>query len=167
MTRPRFSLRTLVLFVCLAGSGFGLWWRWEPWVPLTKFGPAIGHLKRASISQDGKKAIAVFWDNAIHGWDIQNEKALCSFTGHTKPVNSAHLSPDGKQFVTTSGNNNAQIWKTQNGRKTIILKGHQATVNSAIFSPEGEKVVTASSDGTAGIWDSQVGHFDSFQLAER
>ncbi len=30
--RPRFSLRTLVLFVCLVASGLGLWYRWEPWV---------------------------------------------------------------------------------------------------------------------------------------
>jgi hypothetical protein len=27
----RFSLRTLVVAVLLAGSGMGLWWRWEPW----------------------------------------------------------------------------------------------------------------------------------------
>jgi len=32
MRRPKFSLRTLLLFVCLAGAGLGLWWRWEPWV---------------------------------------------------------------------------------------------------------------------------------------
>ncbi len=30
--RPRFSLRTLLLFVCLVASGVGLWWRWGPWV---------------------------------------------------------------------------------------------------------------------------------------
>ena len=29
---PRFSLRSLILFVALAGSGYGLWHKWEPWV---------------------------------------------------------------------------------------------------------------------------------------
>jgi hypothetical protein len=29
--RIRYSLRTLLLFVLLAGSGYGLWFRWEPW----------------------------------------------------------------------------------------------------------------------------------------
>jgi len=33
---PRFSLRTLVLFVCLAGAGYGLWFRWEAWVYASK-----------------------------------------------------------------------------------------------------------------------------------
>jgi len=28
---PRFSLRTLVLFLLLVTSGMGLWWNWEPW----------------------------------------------------------------------------------------------------------------------------------------
>jgi len=29
---PRYSLRTLVVFLLLVTSGMGLWWRWEPWV---------------------------------------------------------------------------------------------------------------------------------------
>ena len=29
---PRFSLRSLVLAVLVAGSGYGLWAEWEPWV---------------------------------------------------------------------------------------------------------------------------------------
>lgn len=32
LPRVRFSLRTLVLGALLAASGFGLWWRWEPWI---------------------------------------------------------------------------------------------------------------------------------------
>jgi hypothetical protein len=31
LPRLRFSLRTLVIFVLLCGSGFGLWYKWEPW----------------------------------------------------------------------------------------------------------------------------------------
>jgi len=29
--RIRYSLRTLLLFTLLAGSGMGVWFRWEPW----------------------------------------------------------------------------------------------------------------------------------------
>ena len=29
---PRFSLRSLILLVALAGTGYGLWVRWEPGV---------------------------------------------------------------------------------------------------------------------------------------
>ena len=29
--RPRFSLRTLAIFLLLVTSGMGLWWRWEAW----------------------------------------------------------------------------------------------------------------------------------------
>ena len=32
LRRFRFSLRSLILLVALAGSGYGLWARWEPWV---------------------------------------------------------------------------------------------------------------------------------------
>ena len=35
--RPRFSLRTLVVFMLLVTSGVGLWWHWEAWVKLCCF----------------------------------------------------------------------------------------------------------------------------------
>ena len=31
---PRFSLRTLVIFLLLVTSGAGLWWHWRPWYPV-------------------------------------------------------------------------------------------------------------------------------------
>jgi len=36
--RFRFSLLSLVLFVLLAGSSYGLWATWEPWVLKWEFG---------------------------------------------------------------------------------------------------------------------------------
>jgi len=35
--RPRYSLRTLVVFLLLVTSGMGLWWHWEPWVRTAAF----------------------------------------------------------------------------------------------------------------------------------
>jgi hypothetical protein len=34
--RIRYSLRTLLFFTLLAGSGMGVWFKWEPWWPVQK-----------------------------------------------------------------------------------------------------------------------------------
>ncbi len=36
--RLRLSLRSLILFVTLYGSAYGLWYRWEPWVLIRLIG---------------------------------------------------------------------------------------------------------------------------------
>ena len=57
--RPRFSLRTLAVFLLLVTSGVGLWWRWEPWY----CGPVLkGHeyyVRSATFSPDGERVLTL------------------------------------------------------------------------------------------------------------
>jgi hypothetical protein len=68
--RLRFSLRTLVVFVLLVGSGFGLWWRWEPWFVRREFeyqGNKLTAFK--NVSPDGKRWVKTSTDlpYSLHG----------------------------------------------------------------------------------------------------
>ena len=42
LPRPRFSLQTLLLGVLLVSSGYGLWFRWAPWVHMRELSTIIG-----------------------------------------------------------------------------------------------------------------------------
>jgi len=62
---PRFSLRTLVVFLLLVTSGMGLWWRWEPWY-VCQERDILGNVGHGStrnaggdctVSADGSRAI--------------------------------------------------------------------------------------------------------------
>jgi hypothetical protein len=51
--RPRFSLRTLLLFVLLIGSGALLWWDWGPWTPAYTV-TEDGELANVGFAQAGR-----------------------------------------------------------------------------------------------------------------
>ncbi len=51
---PRFSLRTLAIFTLLCTSGFGLWWRWEPWYLATETRERLGRIFDINFSGQGE-----------------------------------------------------------------------------------------------------------------
>ncbi|MGD0088628.1 MAG: hypothetical protein ABSE73_01795 [Planctomycetota bacterium] len=51
----RYSLRTLLIFVLLIGSGMGLWWKWEPWKLTHQV--ETGGTQCAAFSPDGELVV--------------------------------------------------------------------------------------------------------------
>ena len=59
--RPRFSLRTLVVFLLLVTSGFGLWWHWEAWYADGMYdGPAPDEFDREVAALAGSERFMSF-----------------------------------------------------------------------------------------------------------
>ena len=121
---PRFSLRSLILFVLLAGSGYGLWKHWEPW----RRGPVLaGHsdwVRSAAYSPDGKRIVTASEDKTARVWDASDGKPLAVLAGHTNYVWSAAYSPDGKRIVTASDDKTARVWDATDGKPLAVLEGH-------------------------------------------
>ena len=100
---PRFSLRTLVVFMLLATSGTGLWWHWSPWYLSTVLpgSPVMALLDSAVFSPRGEKACL------LHGGgysvlDLANGN--CSGLGTRGRALSAGFTPDGSLLVVGSQN---------------------------------------------------------------
>jgi len=57
---PRFSLRTLVVFMLLCTSGLGLWWHWGPWYLKRVLAqpPDVVHIAR--FREGGRRAEVIF-----------------------------------------------------------------------------------------------------------
>ena len=55
--RFRFSLRSLILLVAIAGSGYGLWIKWEPWTFSYEAKRGYGEDWLAIFSNDGRYLI--------------------------------------------------------------------------------------------------------------
>ena len=49
---PRFSLRTLAIFLLLATSGMGLWWHWDAWFKEWELTNDAGHIRSVAFSAD-------------------------------------------------------------------------------------------------------------------
>jgi hypothetical protein len=85
--RIRYSLRTLLLFTLLAGSGMGVWFKWEPWERLCMIQTNQKELTAMSgspwacfpaISKDNSKILACDIWGELHLFEIQNGRELWS-----------------------------------------------------------------------------------------
>ena len=108
---PRFSLRSLILFVVLAGSGYGLWHNrasWQHRLVLERHSHAI---ESVAYSSDGQRIVTASYDNTARVWDATDGNSLTVLAGHSSIVVSAAYSPDDKRIVTSSWDNTARIWR--------------------------------------------------------
>ena len=48
----RYSVRTLLIFASLSGSGFGLWWNWDPWIQIAQQHTENGTIEHIKYIKD-------------------------------------------------------------------------------------------------------------------
>src|SRR5947208_3259973 len=109
--RLRFSLRSLVLLTLLAGSAFGLWWKWEPWVATP-----VDIVFAPIFSKDRSHFVARGTDKSLKIWDAQSVAPTCTITAFNDENTSISFSPDGTRLL-LGHPTFAQIWNASSGAK--------------------------------------------------
>lgn len=89
--------------------------------------------------------------------NLQTEKILRTFLGHTTPITSVAFSPDGRKCLTASFDHSACVWDSNTEELITRFTGHRERITSATFSPGGETCLTGSWDSTACVWNSTTG----------
>ena len=100
---PRFSLRSLILFVALTSSGYGLWYNRAPWRTVRVLEGHSGAVNSAAFSPDGKRIVTASADYTARVWDAAGGESLAVLEGHSGYVWYTEFSPDGMRIVTASG----------------------------------------------------------------
>lgn len=93
----------------------------------------------------------------IEYWDLENQRIINTFTGHTSYVNSFDFSPDGKFFVSASSDGTAIVWDLELENPIHVLDNFKSSVTSAAFSPDGKRIITVSLDGIIKVWNVSTG----------
>ncbi|MCY3021328.1 MAG: WD40 repeat domain-containing protein, partial [Planctomycetota bacterium] len=155
----RFSLRTLVIGVLLAGSSYGVWFRWNPtWQVERRLGGAVS---RVIYSADGTRLLTTGNDGG-YLWDSATGKQLAALTTPQQRVWAAVLSPAGGRIVTVSaatpaaGSWGVHTWDVETGRE---LSAFTCVDNpqSLVLSPAGGRIATSGHNNVVRIWDAATG----------
>jgi len=156
---PRFSLRTLVVFLLLVTSGVGLWWHWEAWPE----DPTTMELEPPDLSTDRRRSPdGSRWLDTVSGQNAAvirwagGENRTIILRGHSGEVTQAAFSADGSRIVTASVDRSVRIWDAGTGRELLVLPLPEGNYQQAIFSADGDKILTTS-DNEAGLWDAKTG----------
>lgn len=86
-------------------------------------------------------------------WDIEANKMVQDFSGHTGDVMSVSISPDKNTFVSGSCDSSTKLWDLRTTRCVQTFKGHESDVNAVEFFPSGDAFVTGSDDSSCRLFD--------------
>ena len=154
----RFSLRTLLIFMLLIGSGTTLWLNWSPWaLERVLSAPPNESIEFLAISHRGDRLLSTSSLGTDRVWNLEHGEEQAVLRGHKIWSWCAAFSPDDRYVATVSDAATARIWDAESGRMLFVLKGHTSQIWTGRYSHAGDKLVTASRDGTARIWNTHDG----------
>jgi len=164
---PRFSLRTLVVFLLLVTSAMGLGrelhlgeWREEHIFDQPTASPGL-----LSFSPDGRRLLAAGYPARV--WDLESGKTLFELKDPCGTITSGGFSPDGDWIATAVCQSSTatrpmegggdmvvegdavRIWDGHTGRLLEELSGDNTTFVS--ISPDGKSLL-ASSEFSVKVW---------------
>jgi WD40 repeat protein len=119
-------------------------------------GPA-GQANQMAFSPDGRRALFASADRSVVLWDVDANRELKRFVGHSASVWSVALSADGTRALSGGMDGTARLWDAATGRELLKLDGHVSLVSAVAFAPDGKRAVTGGFDGSAVLWDLDSG----------
>lgn len=108
-----------------------------------------------AIARDNRRVVAGCPGGDILLLDMEAERELMRFTGHTRHVTEVNWSPDESQFVSSSDDGQPRIWNVSDGT-ALPLPKHPAACIDAAFTPDGQFVLTTCNDRVVRVWEAKT-----------
>ncbi|OAX32733.1 WD40 repeat-like protein, partial [Rhizopogon vinicolor AM-OR11-026] len=109
-----------------------------------------------ALSPNGKTAASGSDDGTVRLWNVETEKVIAKWTGHTDAVRTLCWSADC--VVSGSHDGTARVWNVESG-KTVLgpIKAHEY-VFAVVYSPDMKKIATGGrNENGVKIWDATTG----------
>ena len=170
---PRFSLRTLVVFMLLVTSGVGLWWHWEPWYLHFEFHGSRRFPGMGRFSKDGTSFYLIYkpkgkedkWQNFVRSvWNAHSCKLLSTDGEPTGPEEANPFSAvrilelaDGRRSVAYGSRTMAAEAKLE--IRDVSRQSALATLRPASSGPlaldvssDGEQMLLTAMEGSLFLY---------------
>jgi len=161
MRRFHFSLRTLVCFALLCGSGVALWRNFDAWQITALLSHDEETLRGLAISPDGGR-IATLSDSKLRVWNLRTgvRTLMTPLDRQLDYIPSFDFSPDGQTVMfTCRPNENAakvvprvgcviELWNPVSGQKKCEIPVTEIASGSMRFSADGKRILN-----TFHLWE--------------
>jgi WD40 repeat protein len=148
--RIRYSLRTLLLFVLLAGSAMGLWFRWEPWAAAF----ALPGYWFTDFSPSGELVIARRSDGEAEIWATHSQQRVSTLRGLRGHI-FADFAPDLSRVVAGPPERPLTVWDVRTGTPLQQLGND---THDLVISFNGKRVCTDNEQSSViKTWDADSG----------
>jgi WD40 repeat protein len=112
-----------------------------------------------ALSPNGKTIVSGGADGKVRLWDVETEKVVARWTGHTDATIPPCWSVDGERVVSGSSFGTIRVWDVESGDTVLgpIKTGHM-TMHAVIYSPDTTKIATGGYEPALKIWDAKTGN---------
>lgn len=161
----KFSLLSLILFLFLVASIFGLWIRKDPWrkafTVFLKNEPFV----LARFSPKEHKFVSWSGDGKIKLFCLKNKKLFESFCINSGLPRSIRFSFDGEKIIWTTGGGAVKVFDFE--KNIYYSVKFNSVIGDAFFLPTGKEILLVGKDNICRIWDIQNNReISSFRFSE-
>ncbi|MCA9047773.1 MAG: protein kinase, partial [Planctomycetaceae bacterium] len=119
-------------------------------------------VRTLQFSRDGKRLVSAGHDNAVHVWNIAENRTAGILQGHGQWVTAVCLSPDDRTVLSAGLDAKVMTWNTQafsdvTTFRTSKLEGQESSVLDAKYSPSAQQIAMAGRNGTVSLWQTSTG----------
>ena len=108
------------------------------------------------LSPDARLALSgEMRDPSIRLWDIEAERCLQVFEGHTDGIYDVALDSAQQRALSGSRDTTVRLWDLKSGRCLRVLAGHTYHVQCVVWSNDGRRALSCSQD--IRLWDLETG----------
>ncbi len=152
---PRFSLRTLVVFLLLATSAFGLAYHFAPWYCERTLDGHAALVMHTVFSNDGMRLLTSDGEAATRTWDVETGVSLGVMKRSPREVIPSFRGPTAGPAPSRS----REIWRALQGASSTPYFTYSATTSPGCgaVSPDETRVVTGDKTGALIMWDARTG----------
>jgi mono/diheme cytochrome c family protein len=111
----------------------------------------------AAFSPDGRRVLFACADRGLKLWDVEHERELHRFVGHSASVWCVAFSPDGRQALSGGADQSVRLWDVETGLELRRFDGHTGLVSAVIFAADGRTAASAAFDATVRLWNLSNG----------
>jgi len=109
-----------------------------------------------SFLPESKTFLSGGHDGDLHLWDINSQKPLETFSGHTMGIASIYISEDGKMARTAGYDETIRLWNLQTG-ECRGGRSFPGNINSLCFLPDGSLAIASNSENNIILCDLYTG----------
>ncbi len=111
--------------------------------------PSAGRaIECVALSDDGTRVASGHKAHVVKSWDLETQKQLGTYRGHTKAIRAVAFSPDGATLASGDVADSVRVWDVASEQQVAALMGREVA-----FSPDGNMLAAAGRIQTVQLWE--------------
>lgn len=100
--------------------------------------------------------VAACYDKILRLWDVESDKLVRTFSGHSQSTLAVDWDPTGKIIASGSKDKHVRLWDAVGGVCVQTMTAHLGEITSVEFDRDGKYLLAGCKDNSIRLWDLRM-----------